>query len=200
MIGHSPMASYRSPLPLIAFSLSILLCACAPHPPTSPPRAGNRPFVDAPYIEQAIHKLINRERAQQGLPELGFDARLSHIARTHSRDMAIRGYFAHKSPERADFSDRYREAGYGCSVLIGSKVFLGAENLALNSLYSAVTRISGKVIYDWNSVDVIAQTTVRGWMESAGHRENIPTPYFRQEGIGVHVGYDGRVLITQNFC
>jgi uncharacterized protein YkwD len=37
-------------------------------------------------------------------------------------------------------------------------------------------------------------------MGSSGHRRNILTRHFRREGIGVAIGKDGKVLITQNFC
>ena len=60
--------------------------------------------------------------------------------------------------------------------------------------------LNGKKIYDWNSQEKIAQTTVQGWMKSPGHRKNILTPYFKSEGIGIVVSPDDKVYITQNFC
>jgi len=80
---------------------------------------------------------------------------------------------------------------------------MGGENIALNHLYDKVMIIDRYKYYDWNSQDKIAETTVQGWMKSPGHRENILTPYFKSEGIGVFINTsdtDGRVYITQNFC
>jgi len=37
-------------------------------------------------------------------------------------------------------------------------------------------------------------------MKSPGHRKNILTPYWKKEGIGVHIGPDDKVYVTQNFC
>jgi uncharacterized protein YkwD len=37
-------------------------------------------------------------------------------------------------------------------------------------------------------------------MSSSGHRRNILTRHYRREGIGVAIGKDGKVLVTQNFC
>ncbi len=37
-------------------------------------------------------------------------------------------------------------------------------------------------------------------MKSPGHRENILTPHWKREGIGVEIAPDDNVYITQNFC
>jgi uncharacterized protein YkwD len=37
-------------------------------------------------------------------------------------------------------------------------------------------------------------------MHSARHRENILTPHWRHQGIGVEIGSGNQVYITQNFC
>jgi uncharacterized protein YkwD len=151
-------------------------------------------------VEKLIHRFINKERAKQGLKELVWNDRLSGIARSHSRDMGTRNYFSHDSPEGHDFSYRYRRAGYTCSILVGNVIHEGAENIALNNLYESVTTVNGRAFYDWNSEEKIADTTVRGWMNSPGHRKNILTPHWRSEGIGVFIAPDDRVYITQNFC
>jgi len=48
-------------------------------------------------------------------------------------------------------------------------------------------------------VDSIAIQTVDGWMKSPGHRANILTPYFQNEGIGVAKS-GNEIYVTQNFC
>ena len=132
--------------------------------------------------------------------ELAWNDTLSGIARSHSRDMGKRNYFDHLSPEGKDFFTRYRQAGYSCSIRLGNVIHQGAENIALNHLYDSMTTVNGKAYYDWNSGEKIAETTVRGWMDSPGHRKNILTPHWKTEGIGVFISPDGKVYITQNFC
>jgi len=80
---------------------------------------------------------------------------------------------------------------------------MGGENLFLNNLVKSYTydKDTGEVIdYQFNSIEEIAQSSVAGWMKSPGHRENILTPYFKREGIGIVVSSDGKIYITENFC
>ncbi len=186
----------------IFFILSALF-SCAP-----PPSRTNygvitqrpQPKVDFAVLEKQIHVLINNERRIRGLPLLAWDDSLKDIARKHSRDMSKRNYFDHVSPEGHDFRYRYQQGGYSCQVQVDNAIYLGAENIALNNLYDSITTVNGRVYHEWNSQEKIANTTVEGWMKSAGHRKNILTPYWRREGIGVIIAPDDKVYITQNFC
>ncbi len=164
------------------------------------PQKRTWPDVNVSKLEKRIHELINRERRKHGLKMMELDDHLSRIARNHGRDMSKRNYFSHDSPEGRNFSDRYREAGYRCGIRAGNIIYTGAENIFQNNLYDSVTTINGKRYYDWNSLEKIAETTVEGWMNSAGHRKNILTPHWRNEGIGVFISPDDKVFITQNFC
>ncbi len=183
--------------------LLIATAACVgpqPHAVQRPLEHKSRPRVRAVDLEKKIHALINKERQQHGLAPLAMDHALAVIARKHSQDMSARNYFDHISPDGHDFSYRYQKAGYSCAITAGSVIFAGAENIALNNLYDSVTTINGEAFYDWNSQDRIAETTVQGWMKSPGHRKNILTPLWRNEGIGVVISPDDKVYITQNFC
>ena len=159
-----------------------------------------KPLINVSGLEKKIHALINKERRRNGLSPLAWDDALAAIAGQHSKDMSKRKYFDHYSPEGRDFTYRYSQEGYQCAVRADNKIYLGAENIALNNLYDSVTTIDGKTFYDWNSQDKIAETTVQGWMKSPGHRKNILTPLWRHEGIGVVISPDDKVYITQNFC
>ena len=159
-----------------------------------------KPRINIAKLEAQIHRLINRERKRKGLKPLAWNAALSRIARTHSKDMARRDYFHHYSPEGHDFLWRYERAGYSCGIRIGNIIHTGGENILQNNLYDSVTTINGDPYYDWNSQKKIAETSVRGWMKSPGHRKNILTPHWQKEGIGVVIAPDGKVYITQNFC
>jgi uncharacterized protein YkwD len=184
-----------------AAALVFGILACAPPPrPALPPSVRPQPRVEASSLERRIHQLINRERRKHGLSALEWNAVLARIARGHSRDMAQRDYFSHDSPEGNDFSFRYRAGGFTCAIREGSYLHGGAENIFQNNRYDSVTTVNGKAYYDWNTEDELAETTVRGWMCSPGHRKNILTPHWRTEGIGVHPGPTEKIYITQNFC
>ncbi len=148
-----------------------------------------------------IHQLTNEQRHRHGLRALEWDADLAAIAYKHSVDMARRNYFDHVSPEGKNFADRYRENGYQKSTRVGNVVYGGAENLFLNNIVRSYTydKDSGEIYsYEFCDLEEIAKSTVEGWMQSPGHRENILTPFTR-EGIGIYISDDGRVYITQNF-
>lgn len=159
-----------------------------------------QPAVAATDLAKRIHAQINERRKKHGLRSLTWNDSLSQIALKHSRDMANRNYLGHDTPEGITFSDRYRLDGYSCEIRIGNQVHTGAENIALGRLYNSMSTRNGVADYRWNSVQQIALKTVDGWMNSPGHRENILTPYWRQEGIGVEIGPGNRIYITQNFC
>ncbi len=188
-------------LALIILLSSVASCA-GPRPDHAYklPERKSKPSINILKLEKAIHSLINNERQRNGLPPMAWDDALAKIARKHSKDMSKRNYFDHYSPEGRDFVYRYQRDGYHCSIHVGRTIHMGAENIALNNLYDSVTTINGKAFYDWNPQDKIAATTVQGWMNSPGHRKNILEPYWKNEGIGLFIGPDGKVYITQNFC
>jgi uncharacterized protein YkwD len=156
---------------------------------------------NADNLASIIHQLINEKRKENDLASLQWDQQLASIALSHSRDMAQRDYFDHISPEGKDFADRYKEHGYTRETVIGNKVYVGGENLFLNHVVESYTydQETGEIrTYEFNDLEQLARSTVDGWMESEGHRENILTPFSR-EGIGVFVTDEGEVYITENF-
>jgi uncharacterized protein YkwD len=192
------------PVHILSLVLCCILAACQPaHPPVSSlpvPVKQSKPAVSVPDLEKRIHTLINRERTAHGLTALAWDDTLAQIARSHSKDMAGRGYFSHDSPEGRDFSFRYLQQGYTCAIRLGNTIHTGAENIALNHLSRSITTINGVPFPDWNTAEQIAVSTVQGWMNSPGHRKNILSPHWLTQGIGIHVSADDKVYITQNFC
>ncbi len=153
-------------------------------------------------LELRVHELVNVKRQENGLGTLEWEEPLSEIARYHSQDMADRNYFEHLSPEGEDFFARYKMFGYDSSNRVGNTVYYGAENLYLNSVFESYSfdKGTGQVTeYDFKTLEEIASSTVDGWMQSEGHRENMLMPYFLKEGLGVVVTQDGKVYITENF-
>jgi uncharacterized protein YkwD len=136
-------------------------------------------------IASQIHILINEERTSRGLSSLTWNPTITKAAVNHSNDMATRDYFQHDSPEGYDFTWRYSKVGFTCSVSQGNWIYGGAENIMYMEGYYGV--------------DVIAEESVDGWMNSPGHRENILTPYFKSQGIGVAQS-GNEIYATQNFC
>lgn len=130
--------------------------------------------------EQDVLDLLNAARAEHGLEPVSRDDELRHVARAHSRDMYLRGYFAHESPECREHGpdhegctdpfDRMRAHGITYNV--------AGENLAL-----APT----------------SQQAHDGLMRSPGHRENILQQDYTRVGIGVYRGPFG-LMVTQNFA
>ncbi len=126
--------------------------------------------VPAPDLEAAMLKMVNKERTSRGLKPVQADRELTVVARAHSKDMLVRGYFAHVSLDGKDPFQRMREANV---------VFLAAgENLALAQTLD------------------IAHTNL---MNSPGHRANILNPAFGRLGIGImDAGFYG-LMISQEF-
>ncbi len=155
-----------------------------------------KPEIRIADLEQKIHQLVNFERKAAERPPFEWDDELSKIARAHSEDMVKRKYFKHVNPEGLTPMKRAEAAGYRPCQLMG-------ENIYQNNLYSRVITEKKRTTYDWNSMDQIAASTLKGWMQSeGGHRENILENKYTREGIGVAISEeaDGKVYITQMVC
>ncbi len=123
-----------------------------------------------PDLEAEMLVLVNKERRQEGLGALLPDSELLKVARSHSQDMFVRGYFSHFSPEGKASSDRIREAGI--------RFLIAGENLAL-----------GQTLNICHS----------GLMNSPGHRANILEKRYGRVGIGIIDGGRRGLMVTQNF-
>ena len=160
-----------------------------------------RPEININELETEIHNLINNERQTNGISTLQYDSKLSDIARAHSQDMANRNYFDHVNPEGDDPTERAKKAGYPISKDLGGGVtsYGIAENIFQNWLYDSITYYNGIPVYEWASQSELASSTVNGWMNSPGHRQNILTSTYDNEGIGVAISSDYKVYITEDF-
>ena len=162
----------------------------------------DKPNINIRQLEDRTHELINAERVKRGLSSLEHIRKIGLIARSHSEDMAKRGYFAHESPEGLSPTDRGTQAGYNCRKDYGTYYTYGlAENIHQGWLYDSFSTRNGRVVsYVWFTLEGLARTAVSGWMNSKGHRENILKPSYDKSGIGVAIAQDGKVYFTQNFC
>lgn len=117
-------------------------------------------------VEQEIHILVNAARAENGLEPLVWDSALTVLAREHSTDMQSNNYFAHDNLLGCSSSCRISAAGYLWKNL-------------------------GENIYTMNGFSVsskeAAQMVVEGWLKSPGHRANILSTIYTNQGVGVTV-------------
>jgi uncharacterized protein YkwD len=121
-------------------------------------------------LEVKMIELVNKDRAEHGLAPLKRDDELTKVARKHSKDMFVRGYFSHVTPDGKDPFDRMHADDI--------HFITAGENIALAQTIS------------------IAQY---GFMHSAGHRANILNPAFGHIGIGILDGGIFGLMISQEF-
>jgi uncharacterized protein YkwD len=143
---------------LAAASLAAALAACA-YPAAqavsaAPPPAGRGASPDDMAAEAG--RLVNEHRARRGCPPLVWDAAAVRAAQAHTDDMVRRGYFSHVSPEGGNVGTRVTAAGGRWRAV--------AENIA--------------------SGQPTAETVVRGWLSSQGHRANIENCVYTRQGVG----------------
>jgi len=106
--------------------------------------------------ETDVLDLVNQERLAENLLSLTWNNQLHEAAREHSEDMATNDYFSHTSLDGRTAFDRIEDAGYQWGA--------AGENIAAG--YST------------------PQAVVIGWMNSAGHRQNILSSKYCDLGVG----------------
>jgi uncharacterized protein YkwD len=121
-------------------------------------------------VETKLLGAVNAVRRARGLRALKISRGLSAAAAYHSRQMVQHGFFEHESRGGGEFWKRV-ERFYGSS---GFRAWEVGENLA------------------YGSPNLSPAATVRMWMNSPGHRENLLARRWREIGLGVlHVGSAG---------
>ena len=123
-----------------------------------------------PTYEAEMLQLINEERQKHGLKPLQADNEMQQVARAHSQDMFVKGYFAHDNLEGKDPFDRMKASNIRFTA--------AGENLALAQTVE------------------IAHVNL---MNSPGHRANILNPSFGRVGIGILDGGFYGLMISQEF-
>ena len=163
------------------------------------------PDVNIQLVEQTVLLLTNEIRKSHGISSFGGNGEIANIAREHSKDMAVRNFFAHNNPDGDDPTARARKAGF--SGLIRSpdgKSRLGlSENIGRVGRYTSFQEIKrdGKMIrrrIRWHTEATMARQIVLGFMASVPHRANLLDPSRAYLGVGVHVHRE-HVFATQNF-
>lgn len=119
-------------------------------------------------LRDATFCLVNVQRTSHGLKAFASSSQLRKAAQNYSRAMVRQRFFDHVSPSGSTLLSRVRR---GTTYLSGARNYALAENIAWGSGEYATPR-----------------ETVKGWMESAGHRTNILDRSFRHIGVGVAIG------------
>ncbi|MGC0416770.1 CAP domain-containing protein [Embleya sp. AB8] len=137
--------------------------SAAPRASTTPSRSAPSPTGSAPSApEDRVLAAVNDERASAGCAPVRSDPKLIALARAHSADMAARDYFDHNTPDGLTPWDRAAQAGVN---------YLGAENIARGQKS--------------------ADSVMRAWMNSPGHRRNILDCSLTKLGVGIQDGGNG---------
>ena len=106
--------------------------------------------------EAEVIRLVNAERAKQGLKALTANWELSRVARYKSQDMVDSKYFAHTSPT------------YGTPFQMIKNFGISFRTAGENIAYGQRT----------------PQAVVNAWMNSSGHQANILNASYTQIGVG----------------
>jgi uncharacterized protein YkwD len=147
--------------------------------------ADQRPANVASALEKDVLANVNLLRRQHGLPALRMSVKLTAAARSHSTEMAQRGYFSHDSANGSSFDKRISRY-YSLS---GKRYWSVGENLL------------------WSSPDVSASAALDMWLNSPEHKKILLTARWREIGLAaVHVqaapgSYGGRevTIVTADF-
>ena len=107
-------------------------------------------------VEQEVLRLVNVERAKEGLSPLTMDWELSRVAKYKSQDMHDKNYFSHTSPTYGSPFDMMKQFGISYKA--------AGENIAKGQKSAA--------------------QVVDAWMNSSGHRANIMSTSYTHMGVG----------------
>jgi hypothetical protein len=124
--------------------------------------------------------MVNEERGRRGLTRLRVDETLRTIARNHDDDMLARAFFSHVNPSGEGPGERTERQHRRLIGVTGENIWESSGNFASQHAD-------------------LAADIMKGWMNSAGHRENILRAEFTDLGVGVCAA--GReIRATQDFA
>ena len=164
---------FRSVLVVVILAVSGFVSAAPqsdPPPPSHPSPSLPAPFYVISPLEQKAVDLLNLDRANEGVPPLKINLKLSKLAGAYAHDMAVRKFFSNYNPEGQSPFDRMIASGIDFPN--------AGENIAL----SPTVEIAEKMLF-----------------ESPTHRENILNTHFTEVGIGVRPDSRGGVYVVREF-
>lgn len=130
-------------------------------------------FASTDPIEHGIYDRINEARRTRSIETLSWDANLAYVARTHSRDMHKRDFYAHTNPDGEGPATRMREYG-------------------LDSYLASVGEIIAKrpLRDHTEDLDIVARRFFESWKASESHWSEILESDQDRLGVGVYISED----------
>jgi uncharacterized protein YkwD len=151
--------------------------------PSSTPAPSTRATDDA--VQQVLD-LINRARAQQGLPAYRLLDGLNGSAAQHNQVMAGGCGLSHQCPGEAPFGDRETANGVHWSS--------AGENIGAGGPVADTPQAIAAMAVN------LTQSMLDERAPNDGHRRNILSSGFTYVGIAVHRDASGSVWLTQDFA
>jgi uncharacterized protein YkwD len=135
-------------------------------------------------LERRIFTLVQdeRHRINPAAKPLVLDSELFDIAEQRSRDMAVKNYIAHSSPEGVSASSLIMDEDQSFQGLLG-------ENLAaqpFNKQFGV-------------DVNIYARRLVDTWLSSPAHKANLAYAPYDRSAVGAAVGGD-TIYVIQLFA
>lgn len=120
------------------------------------------------YASEVV-RLVNQERAKNGLSALTVDAKVQAAAEVRAKEQAT--VFSHTRPNGTSCFTALQESG--------AKYNVAGENIAMGQ--------------------TTPEQVMKDWMNSQGHRENILKSNFSRIGVGIYKDASGRLYWAQMF-
>lgn len=121
-------------------------------------------------VERTLLRLVNQMRRKQNLRPFKSHVRLVHMARAHAKDMVQEHFFAHTSPQKGSFTERFAR------------------------LYWRVQKARENIVAAYSP-----QEAYRSLFRSPIHRVNLLLPKAQYIGIGAARNHKGKWFFTQVF-
>jgi uncharacterized protein YkwD len=166
---------------VLASCAAFVACAAAQPGAVEEPALASR-NVPAPKgklnLEQArkyVLKLVNRDRADNGLPPVSFDETATRAGQRHAEDMARAGYTAHWGTDGSVPEERYSDAGGTDFVQENAGCLADGQARAIET----------KPSFDAAMLERVEHAFMDEKPPHDGHRKNILKPGHSSLGVGV---------------
>jgi uncharacterized protein YkwD len=151
-------------------------CASAEHAPLAAvPVIAPKGSLNVEQARRYVLALVNRDRAENGLPAVVLDDTASRAGQRHAEDMARSGYTAHWGTDGSVPEERYSDAGGTDFVQENAGCLADGEQRALE----APPR------FDAGSLERVERAFMDEKPPRDGHRKNILKPGHRALGVGM---------------
>lgn len=140
-------------------------------------------------IAALLFDYTNKERIRNNISILIYDEQLEEVAKWQSKCLSENKILEHDSIECLFLEERF---------VLFDITDAGGENLFLASDAEHYYLDSGDPV-EYYSEEEIANIVYEGWMKSISHKENILEKDYTHMAIGVHLGDEHEIIVTQNF-